>query len=121
MKPPTQALSILDWIGIVLTVPATLTLFVFPIAIAPSYLSMFADFGGELPAITRLVLSPWFTPMLGLIPVGLLIGAWRAGLDRIGVLRALVVAAFVSGMVGVAFTWIALYQPMSAMADAIQP
>lgn len=38
----------------------------------PRFQKLFADFGGQLPALTWLVLMPWFPLVLGLIPFAML-------------------------------------------------
>jgi hypothetical protein len=116
------AFSILDWIGVVVAIVATLGLFAFPIGVAPTWKSMLADFGGTMPSITDLVLRPWFTPTLALVPTVLLVGTWRGRtFYRIRIRRGLIVAAFAWATAAVAFTMIAMYQPVFQMAGAIQP
>ncbi|MBK6847009.1 MAG: hypothetical protein IPG96_05475 [Proteobacteria bacterium] len=115
-------LSILDWTVVMVTVTATLGLFSFPVAVAPVWRSMLAAFGGELPSATALVLRPWFTPMLAMVPVVLLVIAWRGlASKRISIRRGLIVAAWAWSTAAVAFTLIAGYQPLFRLAGAIQP
>lgn len=110
--------TILDWLGLVVAVMATLALLIFPVTFAPAFLSILADFGGNLPAITVLALRPWFPPLLAVLPGLLLIFAWRGrGRSR----RGLVVSAFVSSTVFFAFLLVAIYQPIFDLAGAIQP
>src|SRR5262245_40592949 len=39
------------------------------VKVAPIFDKMFADFGHDLPALTRLFLTPWFLFALGVLPL----------------------------------------------------
>ncbi len=115
-------LSTLDRFAIVAALFSTLSLVAFPIGVAPAWQSMLADLGGEMPVITGLVLCPFFTPLLAVVPIILLAISWTGRLRYpIGVRRGLVAAAFAWATAAVAFTLMAMYQPVFQMADAIRP
>jgi len=113
------ALTALDWIAVVLTGLVGLNLAAFPVLISPVYVDMFAEFGAELPGLTRLVIQAWF-PALGLVlVVGL--AAWGL-LGRLGLgkRRALVVGAFTLALVWTGLCWLGLYLPIFELAESVK-
>ena len=111
-------LTALDWIGAVVAGLGVLFLFQFPLMSA-HFAKMFADFGGELPAVTRLGLTLWFPMILGAMPLVWLVAALGPWF-RLGVRRALIVFAFVEGLASAAFCLYAMYAPIFALAAAIK-
>lgn len=113
-----SALSILDWIGVAVTVLAAVAVMLAPYVFAPPFVSMYEDFQAELPTVTTLVITGWFAPLLGQLPLALLL----VGLVRrhsTGVARALVVGAFLLALGCGAVCWYGLYAPIFELAGAI--
>ena len=86
--------------------------------LVPMFVDMYASFGGELPAFTRLLFTPGLILVAGLVPLVC------AGLSFGGVLprraRLPVLALGVCwGVVVEAAVIIALYLPLLGLADAI--
>jgi hypothetical protein len=82
---------------------------------------MFQDFGSSLPALTELVLSSWFLPLLGVVPLILLAaGAIARPIATISVRRGLIVAAFIAGFGATALCLYALYLPVFQLAGSIR-
>lgn len=108
----------LDWLGAVWTGFAVLGLLAFPLA-AGSYRAMYADFGdAALPTLTHIVTQPWVPPLLAVVPLALLINAFRSNVG-VGARRSSVVAAFVLSSVLVAACLWAVYLPIFDLADAV--
>ncbi len=120
-RQPAGELTALDWIAVVLSGLLALSLVTLPLAVAPAFAAMFRDFGGPLPAVTRLVLQPWLAPALSLAPVGLLAAALSRPHASLRERRVLIVAAFVLGLGAGAFCLCSLYAPIFALAGAIKP
>ncbi len=117
--PGLEALTVLDGIGIFLTGLLALGLLAFPV-VGARYQAMYADFGSQaLPLLSRLAMSLWFPPMLGV----LVAAAVAVALTRrasLGVRRGLVVGAFVLGAVCLATCWVAVYLPIFQLAGQIR-
>lgn len=81
--------------------------------IAPSFVKMFADFGAELPALTRFVLAPW----------GPLSLAFAVGAAALATMRK-PVASIVLAVVGVLFEigvfFFAMYLPIFSLAGNVR-
>ena len=112
--------TVLDWVGLVLVLLPVSFLLTWPWLLAPAYRSMFSDFGGELPLLTQLVLSPWLTLAFAVVSLGLVGGAALLRGASIGNRRALAVVAFVVALVGVAMCFLGVYLPIFQLADAIE-
>ncbi|MFO0722199.1 MAG: hypothetical protein U1E65_00365 [Myxococcota bacterium] len=118
MDQAEQELSAGDWIGAVVGGLVTFVLFVFPIAIGPTFERMFQDFGGTLPKVTELVLQIWFAPLLGVLPLGLLaFGLAQGPLRR---RRLALVLAFLVGATELGLVIWAVYLPVFALAGRIE-
>lgn len=65
----TGSITVVDGIGLVFGLFGFAWSVVAVLVVAPKFAEMFADFGGELPAFTKLCLSPWFPFALGLMPL----------------------------------------------------
>jgi hypothetical protein len=117
----THAFSALDWLGLIAAalVVAAVGLYL-PLIVRPRFVAMFADFGGPLPLVTRLVVRPWFLPLVATVPAALLVVAVVRRASRPSVRRGLVVAAFALALVQGAFSVWALYAPIFALADAVR-
>lgn len=113
-------LSALDRIGIAVVGVATLVLLDLPLHVLPAFRGMFRDFGGALPAVTVLVLSPWFTPALAVAPLGLVLAAVVPPVLRLEVRRWLIVGAFVVVVVALGFSLYGLYAPIFELAGNIR-
>jgi hypothetical protein len=81
----------------------------------PAVLGMFADFGGRLPAVTRLVLERWFMAAAAAVVAG---GAGAAlAVRRPALLLAVACAA---GAVVIALVIYGSYAPIWQLADAVR-
>ncbi|WP_437982839.1 hypothetical protein [Sorangium sp. So ce117] len=112
----------LDWVAVVIAGLLALALLTFPFTIAPSFAGMFAEFGGALPAVTRVALSPWAAPASGLL-VASLVAAPLAlpAASTLALRRAMVVLAFFLGVIALAAAMYAMYAPIFELAGKIKP
>lgn len=87
--------------------------------IGPRFQKPLEDFGGEIPALTRLALMPWFPLLLGLIPsfMVVLALAWKTSL---GVRRALIAGALFLSLSASGLCLYALFSPLFAIAEALK-
>lgn len=112
-------LTALDWIAAVLTALGGLFCASFPFLAAPAFAEMFADFGGPLPAITRLGLTLWFPLVLAAIPFTVLAVALLRRVT-LGRRRALIVASFVLTVAASGLCLYSMYAPIFALAGTIR-
>lgn len=116
----THGLSALDWIGTVIAGFAVVALLVFPVVVAPTFESMFRDFGGEVPGLTRMVLSTGFAPALALLPLACLVTAF--GFRRTAAIRerrTLIAFAFLLSLTAKTLCVVGLCLPIFELADTI--
>ena len=114
-----ERFTTLDWIGVVITGFETLALLLFPL-VGRSFARMFADFGGELPALTKLVLTGW-PPICFAIATALGLALGLRPASKLQRRRAWVVGAFVLGGLGFAACLVAMYLPVFSIAEAVRP
>jgi type II secretory pathway component PulF len=62
-------LTAVDLVGLGFAVLGLLWATVAVLLVAPSFATMFADLGGQLPTFTRLCLSRWFPFLIGSVPL----------------------------------------------------
>jgi hypothetical protein len=117
----SQAFTILDWIGVVVTVLALLGTCVLSLN-AGVFGGMFKDLGTRgLPLLTRLVLRPWFGFLLALPSAAMVtVAVLRHQRSSLGRRRALVVVAFVLALLAAGVILVGLYQPIFSMAGAVK-
>ena len=84
----------------------------------PIYLKMFAEFGSELPIITRLILRPATMIVVGLLPMGLVIEAVFKRRSEAAVLVRCAIAMACAIFLVIAFI-AAMYLPVFSMGRAI--
>jgi hypothetical protein len=114
-----NAFTVLDWIGVVLTMGQIMGLFFFP-TIAVAFADMYADFGGSLPLLTRFVTQPWFTIVLGVICLSVFSLQWlKFFKSRLKRRRAVVVLSFLLASAAMAVCVIGLYLPIFKLASPI--
>lgn len=114
-------LTVLDWIGVIMTAGTVVALIVLPRVAAPWFEIMYRDLGGEMPALTRFVLSAWGGPVLSIIPAALLFVGLVLQKDApIAQRRLLLVLAFVATVIGSALYLFGLYLPIFTIAGNIQ-
>lgn len=120
MADEQASLTAGDWIGFVMAAGLVVGLLAFPLFAGP-FEAMFADFGAgaHLPVLTQLALTPWFAPLLAVLPAGALGVALMPRFSRLG-RRLAIVAAFIAGSVLLAGCVVALYLPIVALSGAIQ-
>ena len=116
-----RALTALDWVGVALTALVTIALLAFPFVVTPSFAEMFREFGNtELPVITRLALAPWPGVVLGLVVGATTVTAVATSGWALGVRRALIATAFLSGALALATLIYAMYAPIFALSGNIK-
>jgi type II secretory pathway component PulF len=98
-------LAILTLVGVLFLAVA------FPQFLAPGYKATFADFGGELPTLTRLALKRWFGPAAA-TPSLLLLGAALLDPPASPRVTRYLVMAFLLVAAGVGVTLAAMYLPV---------
>ncbi|MGV3623865.1 MAG: hypothetical protein ACO1OB_23815 [Archangium sp.] len=108
-----------DVYGFVMAALAFLFAVVTVVAIQPAFLSMFADFGSELPALTRLMLKKGPALAFGVVPFLIVVSGVAMNADRTGrVMRAgsatLVTTLFI------VTTVVAMYLPIWSIAGQIK-
>jgi type II secretory pathway component PulF len=120
MEPkPEEDLTALDWIAAILDIVVGFSLLAVPFAVTPAFLSMFEEFGGQLPAITLFVARSWFPIASGFLVLALT-GAGLFSRMPLKTRRALLVAAFFIGLIlGAVYLW-GMYAPVFELAGAIQ-
>ncbi len=120
---PAAALTILDWIGLLVTTAAIGWVVRWPFVTAPAFEKMFKDMGGALPGLTELVLTRPLSLAVALSVAGLsaiLVLATVFVRAPIGVRRLLGVVAFgLSGGASALFLY-AAYLPVFNLAAAVQ-
>lgn len=116
----SERFTVLDWIGLLLTLPGVLALLTAPIAITPPFREMFINFGSEasLPGITRLVMKPWCPPLMALMPL-VLAGLSASSRFSLGTRRLFGVAAFFIVLIEAAVYLAGLYWPIYDLAGSI--
>ncbi len=91
-----------------------------PLTVTPTFRELLADFGGERPMMTKLVLSAWFPIGIGLIPAALLAAVPALASDTtFGRRRACIVGSALLAFIGVAVCLFAYYGPIFALAGAV--
>jgi type II secretory pathway component PulF len=111
--------TVLDWIGVVYVVANIIALFLFP-RIAFTFEKMFEDFGGPLPAMTRIVLKPWFSILLGIFCTGIFSLQWVKPIKiSLKLRRTVIVLSIFAASAAYALCIIGLYQPIFKMAGSI--
>jgi hypothetical protein len=114
-----NAFTVLDWIGVVLTMGQIMGLFFFP-TIAVAFADMYADIGGSLPLLTRFVTQPWFTIVLGVICLSVFSLQWlKFFKSRLKRRRAVVVLSFLLASAAMAVCVVGLYLPIFKLASPI--
>jgi hypothetical protein len=117
----SDSFTALDWIAVALSTLLVVALFAFPFTVARSFARMFADFGGALPLMTRLALTPWAAPALGLVaasPTAIAVALPAKG--SLGLRRGLVVIGFLLGVAALAGAMYAMYAPIFELAGKIK-
>lgn len=117
MSAPTR-LSRPDVIGVAVSGIGLLWALLAVVKLQPAYLSLFADMGAELPALTQAFLRPWLPPVLSSvapITMGLSIGFNAPSPLRV---VAYFVAAFFT-LAQVGGFMVAMYLPVFTIADRI--
>lgn len=81
--------------------------------VVPSFVSMFQDFGGELPWITQAAIEPGVSATLAGLSLALCgTGLWRRRVS-------LLVVSTVLAALAIVFTVVALYAPIFELAGAV--
>jgi type II secretory pathway component PulF len=113
-------LTAADWMGVAIVVAGVGICWLFPLLIAPRFAQMFRDFGNaSLPRITQLGLTAWFPPLLGAVPLALLLVGVAVRMP-LGKRRAAIVGSFVlaAGAIGACIG--SMYAPIFELAGKIQ-
>jgi hypothetical protein len=113
-----EELTALDSVGAVIAGLGAVFCFLFPVFVGPRIQKISADFGGELPAITQLVLTLWFPLLLWLTPTSLIVLALVLRTSS-GVRRGLLVGALVLSLSSSGFCLYAMDAPRSAAAEML--
>ena len=112
------ALTGIDWFRLVIASLGVMFCCQFAL-IGPRFQKQLADFGGEIPAITQLVLMPWFPLLLGLIPA-LMLALALAGKPSLGVRRRLIVGALFLSLSASGLCLYGIYSPIFGILGAIK-
>ena len=83
--------------------------------VAPSFLKMFADFGSELPTITKLFVGPWAPLALAIAAVVFVVGTMKVSAKW-----APLAVAIVTTLLQPAIFLLAMYLPIFSLAGRIQ-
>jgi type II secretory pathway component PulF len=109
----------IDWFRMVIASLGVMFCCRFALSIGPRFQKLLADFGSELPALTRLVLVPWFPLLLGLIPA-LMVALALAGKPSLRVRRRLIVGALFLSLSASGLCVYGMFSPIFALAEAIK-
>jgi type II secretory pathway component PulF len=116
-----EQLTPLDWFCAALASQGIMFCCYLAAFISPNFQKMYADFGGELPALTRLVLMPWVPLFLGLIPaIMIAVALALVGKSSLGVRRGLVAGAAFFSVAASGLCLHAVYLPLFSIAGAIK-
>ena len=111
--------TILDWIGIFYVVIHIIALFVIP-KITPFFKEMYISFGEALPALTSVVITPWFSIILGIICVSIFSLQWHKSIKiSINRRRAVIVLSFFISGAALSLCVVGFYLPIFDMAGAV--
>jgi len=113
------AFTALDWIAVVVVALLGLGLMLAPLTVGAAFAAMFRDFGGTLPGITQLALSPAFPAVAGLLVGGPLAVALLAPLS-LGRRRLLCLVGFLLGAVIAMLYVFAMYAPIFELSGSIE-
>jgi type II secretory pathway component PulF len=117
----STSFTALDWMAVALVALAAIVLAGFPFTVAPSFARMYADFGGPLPAVTRVIMTPWAAPSLGLVAaMPAVIAVALSGSAPAHVRRGMVLASFLLAGVAIGAVIYALYAPIFDLAGKIK-
>lgn len=83
--------------------------------VAPSFVKMFADFGAELPIVTRLFIGPWAPLALAVAAFVFVVGTLRAPAKWLPL-----VVAIVTTLLQPAIFLVAMYLPIFSIAGRVQ-
>lgn len=113
------SLTFVDVVGLGFGVLGVLWSLLAVLKITPTFKAMFADFGGELPVLTRLMSTGWLAMTLGSTPlVAVAVGILAKA--RAGTRSLLTGVAVLLGFAMPALFLVAMYLPMFSMADAVK-
>ncbi len=116
---PWTELTAGDWLAASVGVLCALFCLQFPLFAAPRFAKMFEDFGGELPALTRLGLTYWFPWALAVLPIALA----ATGLARARTVVAARIALLLGALLAIGGSFLcvlAMYQPIFAISGSIE-
>lgn len=83
--------------------------------VGPNFVKMFADFGTELPLVTRLFIGPWAPLALAIAAFVFVVGTMRVSTKWVPI-----VVAIVTTLLQPAIFLIAMYLPIFSIAGKIQ-
>lgn len=93
----------------------------FPLFVVPSFVTMYRDFGTQLPIVTRVVISgPYAIASIGLVVLGALAGTGLVVAGHLGPGRVALLLAIGMGMILCAFVIMGLYLPIFQLAGAMR-
>jgi hypothetical protein len=118
-KTKAEELTVREWVRVGLTSLGVVFCFHVAFSMGPRLQQPLEDFGSEIPALTRLVLMPWFPLLLGLIP-SFVVALALVGKTSLGLRRALIAGAFFFSISASIFCLYALYSPVFALAGTIR-
>ncbi|HVG60466.1 MAG TPA: hypothetical protein VNA24_18050 [Hyalangium sp.] len=109
----------IDWFRVVIASLGVMFCCRFALSTGPRFQKLLADFGGKPPALTQLVIMPWFPLLLGLIPA-LMVALALAGKPSLGVRRGLIVGALVLSLSASGLCVYGIFSPIFVLAEAIK-
>lgn len=110
-----------DWVAAVVSIAGVFASIGFAYLVMPSVIQMFRDFGGELPLLTRMVLSRGFLGLVMLGQTALMVGGVALRVmqkKRSG--RILLVSSGLISLGMLVLIVIGTYMPIFALADSIR-
>lgn len=114
-------MSSLDWMGVVTLVIEAAILFLSRLK-SDQFTQMFAEMGGDLPLLTKIVLTPAYGAAWGLVLLLLASTNWWPTLrGRESAKRTAMVIGFVTGLGAIAAYMVGLYMPLFQTTANVAP
>ncbi len=114
-----QGLTGFDFTGSIFSMLGSLFLIYFGLVLGPKFGALLGEVGGRQPAMTQLVLRPWFPVVLALVGPSLIALAFGAGLEPAW-RRVVIAGALFLSLGAMLLCVLSAYLPLFDLASAIE-